>query len=288
LNLSNPNLQAAVEALRVSPGGMKGEVAKALKEADSMPLDRTIKFLQGESQRYYALSSDLPTGWKADAASETAYDLERVVKHIMKNHKAALLGPSQSSVKTWMRKMVSDYVDPKTDEVNMTDLAEAAADEFNAKELGGWLDDEGHWVWDLAQQVSDEWDRKHKKSAITVAEKFAAVTKKATSPEQWEKGAKLIEDGAKGDVNRIFQPRVDDLDAQMGRIQKAFTDAASTMEKHKKLGVGRTESPALLLRPLREMKEMKEMSRLMRMLADRFDKTIAGALKDTGSHESDL
>lgn len=191
--------------------------------------------------------------------------------------------PSKSSVKSWMKKMVADYVDDKTNEVNATALAEGAADEFNAKDLGGWLDDEGHWVWEAAQEVSDEYERKHKRASERVAAKFSQKT--ATSPDQWEKAASLIEGGAKGDANRMLHPKIEELQAQLVRIQKAFTDAAKSLENHKKFGVGRTEAPSLLLRPLRELNEF---SRLAKRAGMNVDKMVEGALRDTGGNSSDL
>lgn len=164
--------------------------------------------------------------------------------------------PSKVAVKAWMRKHVADYADPKTGEVNMTSLAEDAAGEFDKKDLGGWLDDETHWVWDAAQEVADSYEK---------------TSKKATSPEQWEKGAELIEGGASGKFRKLLDPKLDDIDA-------AFRDAAKTLENHKRLGVGRTESPALLLGPLRRMQDLSKF----------LDKLIKRALADTGAHESDL
>lgn len=176
--------------------------------------------------------------------------------------------PSRASVKTWMRKMVSDYVDPDTDEVNATALAEGAADEFDAKDLGGWLDDEGHFVWEVAQEVSDEYEKRRKSASVQrVASRFL----KATSPEQWEAGAEYIERGAKGEVDRMIRKRLDAIDA-------AFQNAARQLENHKRFGVGRTESPALLLGPLREMKGLSEF----------LERLVSGALKAVGESPSNL
>jgi hypothetical protein len=61
-----------------------------------------------------------------------------------------------------MKANVKDYVDRSTNEVNATELAEAAADEFGQKDVGGWLDDETHWVWDLAADAAGQWERQHK------------------------------------------------------------------------------------------------------------------------------
>jgi hypothetical protein len=71
---------------------------------------------------------------------------------------------TKSTVKSWMKKNVADHVDPKTDEVNATGLAEAAAQEFDKKDLGGWLDDESHWVWEIASDVAEAHEKSSKKA----------------------------------------------------------------------------------------------------------------------------
>lgn len=57
---------------------------------------------------------------------------------------------NQRNVRTWMRAYAADYRDPATGEVNATALAESCADAFGVKDVGGPLDDETHWIWDLA------------------------------------------------------------------------------------------------------------------------------------------
>lgn len=69
---------------------------------------------------------------------------------------------SKSQVKSWMRKNVKDYEDRKTGEINTTQLAEAAAGEFDKNGLGDWLDDETHWVWDVALEVASAYEKQHK------------------------------------------------------------------------------------------------------------------------------
>lgn len=44
-----------------------------------------------------------------------------------------------------------DVVDPISGEVNMTRLAENTAWEMGHDE---WLDDESHWIWDLAEEAA--------------------------------------------------------------------------------------------------------------------------------------
>lgn len=94
---------------------------------------------------------------------------------------------SRSTAKSWMAKNVKDYVDGKTGEVNATGLAEAAADEFDAKDVGGWLDDETHWVWDIAAEVAEHHERTHKNAAevplaIRVAGRFVTADQDKSAP----------------------------------------------------------------------------------------------------------
>lgn len=190
--------------------------------------------------------------------------------------------PSKASVKSWMKKMVTDYVDSKTGEVNATGLAEGAADEFDKKDLGGWLDDESHWVWDAAQEVADEYEKKHKKTATKIAERFM---RKANTPDQWEKAGRLIEGGAKGEVNKSFDFQMSKVQSEIAKVQPEFVDAARVLSKHKTLGYGNTEAPAVLLRPLRQMQAVSEAFARAKASVDRL---IEGALKDTGSSPHDL
>jgi hypothetical protein len=60
---------------------------------------------------------------------------------------------NKNKVKRYMQKEVKNLVDRRTGEVNTTQLAENAAHEFDHDE---WLDEETHWVWDLAVDVA-EW-----------------------------------------------------------------------------------------------------------------------------------
>ena len=183
-----------------------------------------------------------------------------------------------------MKKMVEDYVDPKTGEVNMTELAEAAASEFDKKDLGGWLDDETHWVWDLAQNVADDYEKASKKaSPARVAGR--ALSKRANTPEQWEKAEKLILGGAAGEVTKVLNRRVADLNAMAAKVEGEFKDAARVLAKHKSMGVGRTEAPSLMLRPLREMKDLSD---LLGRTKTGIEMMIENALKEIGQGPGDL
>lgn len=57
---------------------------------------------------------------------------------------------------TKLRRLVREYMEDMLNEVpqaTMTDLAEAAAIGVCRDQ---WLDDETHWVWELAQQVKEQ------------------------------------------------------------------------------------------------------------------------------------
>ena len=51
-----------------------------------------------------------------------------------------------------------DEVFAQEDEVNATTLAEIAAQELGHDE---WLDDETHWIWDVAMDVAIKWNQSH-------------------------------------------------------------------------------------------------------------------------------
>ena len=61
---------------------------------------------------------------------------------------------NQANVLRWMRDHATEHKDDVTGEVDMTALAEAAADAFNQNDIDGPLDDEQHWIWDLATKVA--------------------------------------------------------------------------------------------------------------------------------------
>jgi len=72
--------------------------------------------------------------------------------------KAFAVNPNFTKVnaKAWGVRFAEDFVDPRTGELNMTDLAEAIADHFNVNHLNGPLDDETHWIWDVSLEVAEE------------------------------------------------------------------------------------------------------------------------------------
>jgi hypothetical protein len=60
----------------------------------------------------------------------------------------------RSDVRRWMRRAW------ETDGYNTaTELAERAAEAFACDYEGGPLDDEEHWIWDMAEKIATErWD----------------------------------------------------------------------------------------------------------------------------------
>jgi hypothetical protein len=58
------------------------------------------------------------------------------------------------TVTRWMRRNRDEHLDEYGD-VNLTALAEAAAERFGAKDVGGPLDDPAHWIWDAAVEAAE-------------------------------------------------------------------------------------------------------------------------------------
>ena len=63
---------------------------------------------------------------------------------------------NKRNVRKWMIENIADYRDKQTDYVSLTALAEAAAAEFGVADTDGPLDDETHWIWELASTVEFE------------------------------------------------------------------------------------------------------------------------------------
>lgn len=59
---------------------------------------------------------------------------------------------TQVNARRWMRANVETHRDPKTGEVNFTSLAEACAEHFDVNDSPGPLDNETHWIWDVAAE----------------------------------------------------------------------------------------------------------------------------------------
>lgn len=82
-------------------------------------------------------------------------------------------GPAnQMTVRRWMNTNWRQHVDRNTGEGGATELAEAAAYEF---EHPDWLDDSDHWVWDLAAEVMS------KQAPQRLAADRSALIRKAAS-----------------------------------------------------------------------------------------------------------
>ena len=60
---------------------------------------------------------------------------------------------TQENVRAYMKSVRDEHIDHG--EVNWTFLAEDAANHFDMADEGGPLDDETHWIWDLAQEVGE-------------------------------------------------------------------------------------------------------------------------------------
>lgn len=63
---------------------------------------------------------------------------------------------NKENVRAWMWSNREDSRDSATDCIDMTHLAESAADHFDMKDEGGPLDDETHWIWDLAAETDEQ------------------------------------------------------------------------------------------------------------------------------------
>lgn len=60
----------------------------------------------------------------------------------------------RGAVESWMRRNMEDHRDGCCGDVNMTTLAEAAAEHFGANDIGGPLDDPDHWIWEVAADLA--------------------------------------------------------------------------------------------------------------------------------------
>lgn len=59
---------------------------------------------------------------------------------------------TRAEAKRWMRAHSAEHIDECGD-VNFTSLAESCACAFDCADEGGPLDDETHWIWDVAVEV---------------------------------------------------------------------------------------------------------------------------------------
>lgn len=63
---------------------------------------------------------------------------------------------NKQNVMSYMRSVKDEHYDPAMIGTNLTTLAEDAAGVFGVDNIGGPLDDETHWIWDCAFDVSEE------------------------------------------------------------------------------------------------------------------------------------
>lgn len=66
---------------------------------------------------------------------------------------------TKGEARAWMIQNVHDYEDRSCGEVNCTALAEGCADAFGQADEGGPLDEETHWIWDLAVDVAEKYEK---------------------------------------------------------------------------------------------------------------------------------
>ncbi len=86
-------------------------------------------------------------------------DAEGVEAMLVRGAKRVVAAPAnKNKVKRYMIQVAKNHVDRKTGEVNTTQLAEDAASEFDESDT--WLDDETHWVWDLAVDVAEAYEKR--------------------------------------------------------------------------------------------------------------------------------
>ncbi len=82
-----------------------------------------------------------------------AHDNPELRPQLLPLLKEAAQAFNKPNVTKWMRNHASEFD-------TATELAEDAADEFGAKDKGGPLDDDTHWIWDLAQDAMS-WSKDH-------------------------------------------------------------------------------------------------------------------------------
>lgn len=60
---------------------------------------------------------------------------------------------NKHNVKVWMAINYSDFIDSRTNELNLTAIVEAAAEAFNKNFEDGPLDDPDHWIWECPLEL---------------------------------------------------------------------------------------------------------------------------------------
>lgn len=165
-----------------NPDYSRAKARKAELEAEYERTGKALKALSGGGPMGMTPEQVRATHeWKAakhaaDAAFAALRAFNSVYVHRYKQeiaqdrkHKEATVNKAQ--VKSWMKANVGAHVDKSTGEVNSTSLAEDAAGHFDKNNVGEWLDDSTHWVWDAAHEVSTMYERQNKKAAVPVAQR---------------------------------------------------------------------------------------------------------------------
>lgn len=62
---------------------------------------------------------------------------------------------NKKNVRKWMDNNAASYTD-QINVVNMTELVVAAAQHFGQDDVGGPIDEEDHWIWDVAADVASQ------------------------------------------------------------------------------------------------------------------------------------
>jgi len=62
---------------------------------------------------------------------------------------------TRSAARAYMVRNLKEHTDRITNEVNLTSLAESCCRAFNCSDEGGPLDQEDHWIWDVAADFSN-------------------------------------------------------------------------------------------------------------------------------------
>jgi len=97
----------------------------------------------GSMDRYLTL----PRGWGAADGLRFKKDQDA-----WKQSQFALIKKAKALVLRELRDLGDD------EEANATQLAENVAHEMDHDE---WLDDETHWIWDVAMDAATQWNKKH-------------------------------------------------------------------------------------------------------------------------------
>jgi hypothetical protein len=147
-----------------------GEVGKELKEDEVKIKGSLWKYVDGDDNEFYLperLTTTLrsPTTGKTFKPKAERFTLSEVGKNLREEgKKASATKWDKAKTKRWMEREVVHHIDRKTDEVNNTSLAEAAAHEFDIYE-----DSKDYNIpedlFDLSLSVGESWEKKNKKAS---------------------------------------------------------------------------------------------------------------------------